>query len=131
MSTSPASGQKVTNIVTRDIVGRKYNYLKTKEKRLLARRLPFSMQEERYPIMSHEVIAYLAPDEQTDESESDNGGLQALVRLDDGSVSIEDVADESDLNGTNLRRIEQRVPIKDPQTNEVIGYEMQPVRKTS
>jgi hypothetical protein len=81
--------------------------------------------------MSHEVIAYLTPDEQAGDQEPGNGRLQALVRLEDGSVALQDVEDESEANGEDVARFQRRVPIKDPQTNEVIGYEMEPIRRTS
>ena len=81
--------------------------------------------------MSHEVIAYLTPDEQAGDSEPNGGRLQALVRLEDGSVELQDVSDESETDGDNVTRFQQTVPIKDPQTNEVIGYEMEPIRQTN
>ena len=81
--------------------------------------------------MSHEVIAYLTPDEQAGDSETNGGRLQALVRLEDGSVELQDVSDESETDGDNVTRFQQTVPIKDPQTNEVIGYEMEPIRQTN
>jgi hypothetical protein len=81
--------------------------------------------------MSHEVIAYLTPDEQAGDEEPNGGRLQALVRLEDGSVALEDVSDEPGTNDENVTRFQHRVPIKDPQTNEVIGYEMEAIRRTS
>jgi len=81
--------------------------------------------------MSHEVIAYLTPDEQAGDEKPGKGRLQALVRFEDGSVALQDVEDESETNGENVTRFQHRVPITDPQTNEVIGYEMEPIRKTS
>lgn len=73
--------------------------------------------------MSHEVIAYLAPDEET------NDGFQRLVRLEDGSVAIEDVATEAGEDPLDVTQFQQSVPIKDPETKEVIGYEMEPVKR--
>ncbi len=72
--------------------------------------------------MSHEVIAYLAPEDETSD------GFQALVRLEDGSVAIEDVAAEGE-DPLDVTQFQQSVPIKDPETKEVIGYEMKPVKR--
>lgn len=81
--------------------------------------------------MSYEVIAYLTPDEQAGDSDQHSGRLQALVRLEDGSVALEDILDESEANGEDMERFHERVPIKDPQTKEVIGYEMKPIRRSN
>ena len=81
--------------------------------------------------MSHEIIAYLTPDEQAGDQEPGNGRLQALVRLEDGSVALQDVEVDSETPGENVTRFQRRVPIKDPQTREVIGYEMEPIRQTN
>ena len=81
--------------------------------------------------MSHEVIAYLTPDEQAGDKEPGSGRLQALVRFEDGSIALQDVEDESETNGENVARFQNRIPITDPQTKEVIGYEMEPIRQTS
>lgn len=74
--------------------------------------------------MPREVIAVLIPD---DESSQEAGeGVQALVRLDDGQVVLEDLKDEETLAGVEVARFRQAMAIKDPETREVIGYEMEP-----
>ena len=74
--------------------------------------------------MSREVIAVLMPDDET--SRESGEGVQALVRLDDGQVVLEDVKDNEIFEGVDVARFRQAMAIKDPETREVIGYEMEP-----
>lgn len=52
---------------------------------------------------------------------------QALVRLADGSVAIEDLGAEAKKICRSLVRFRPGRPILDPDTREVIGYEMEQV----
>ena len=54
-------------------------------------------------------------------------GVQALVRLDDGEMILEDVDDTAVFSGEDVARFRKAMAIKDPETREVIGYEMEPV----
>jgi len=74
--------------------------------------------------MEQEVIALLMPEREAGETVA---GLRALIRREDGNVVLEDVSDESALVGDGVDRFQRAVPIHDPETREVIGYEMQPV----
>ena len=74
--------------------------------------------------MTQEVIALLMPEREAGETVA---GLRALIRQEDGKVVLQDVSDESTLAGDGVDRFQRAVPIRDPQTREVIGYEMQPV----
>lgn len=76
--------------------------------------------------MSREVIAVLMPDEDEQTSRETGEGVQALVRLDDGQVVLEDVTDTGIFEGVDVARFRQAMAIKDPETREVIGYEMKP-----
>ena len=73
-------------------------------------------------MMTEEVIAVLMPDEKR-ETDSRNG-VQALVRNDDGEVMLRDVQDTSIYRSEEIARFRQAVAIRDPDTREVIGYEM-------
>ena len=73
--------------------------------------------------MSEEVIAMLMPDEKRDGKSGQ--GVQALVRKEDGEVTIRDVQDTSVYRSDEIARFRQAVAIRDPETREVIGYEMQ------
>ena len=56
-------------------------------------------------------------------------GAQRLVRSADGRVSLEDVtsAEEFDETARNTGCFRRGKPIRDPETREVIGYEMEEV----
>lgn len=75
--------------------------------------------------MSREVIAVLMPRKKRQQDSGE--GVQALVRLDDGQVVLEDVADTGIFSGEDVARFRRAMAIKDPETREVIGYEMEPV----
>jgi hypothetical protein len=79
--------------------------------------------------MSREVIAVLMPGKKRREGADE--GVQALVRLEDGHFVIEDVADTAVFHGEDVARFRQALAIKDPDTREVIGYEMEPVKKVA
>ena len=81
--------------------------------------------------MSQEVIAYLMPGQEAGETAEQGSGLQALVRREDGSVALEDVEGEAPRNGEEVTRFQQAEPITDPETKEVIGYEMKPINGSS
>lgn len=70
--------------------------------------------------MEKEVIALLpADDEQAGPQQP-----QALVRLADGRMALEDIRPESSAFARTLARFRRSRPILDPDTREVIGYEM-------
>ncbi len=79
--------------------------------------------------MSREVIAVLMPGKKRREGADE--GVQALVRLEDGQFALEDVADTGIFRGDNVARFRQALAIKDPDTREVIGYEMEPVNEAT
>jgi len=74
--------------------------------------------------MDKEIIALLAPEELHGSRQSST----ALVRFADGRMAVEHLCEDS----TAVRRIPTRfrrsTPIIDPETREVIGYEMKQVR---
>ena len=76
--------------------------------------------------MTQEVIALLMPDTESGPADGPRPGIQALVRTQDGAVVLEDVTDEAALDDA-IERFQQAVPIRDPESREVIGYELQPV----
>jgi hypothetical protein len=75
--------------------------------------------------MSREVIAVLMPRKKRQKKSGE--GVQALVRLDDGEMVLEDVEDTAVFSGEDVARFRTAMAIKDPETREVIGYEMEPV----
>lgn len=79
--------------------------------------------------MSREVVAVLMPGNKRRENAAQ--GIQALVRLDDGQFIVEDVADTGMFRGEDVARFRESLAIKDPETREVIGYEMEPVKKAA
>lgn len=74
--------------------------------------------------MDKEIIALLP----AEELHGDRQASTALVRFADGRMAVEYLCDDS----TAVRRIPARFrrsnPIIDPETREVIGYEMKQVR---
>jgi ectoine hydroxylase-related dioxygenase (phytanoyl-CoA dioxygenase family) len=58
-------------------------------------------------------------------------GVQALFRLEDGQVVLEDIADTGIFSGEDVARFRQAMAIKDPDTREVIGYEMEPITRAA
>jgi hypothetical protein len=76
--------------------------------------------------MTQEVIALLMPDKDAGASGQSPVGVQALVRNEDGGVMIKDVSDETAIRHHAVGRFHRSVPIKDPVTREVIGYELEP-----
>jgi ectoine hydroxylase-related dioxygenase (phytanoyl-CoA dioxygenase family) len=58
-------------------------------------------------------------------------GIQALFRLEDGQVVLEDIADTGIFSGEDVARFRQAMAIKDPDTREVIGYEMEPITRAA
>ncbi len=64
-----------------------------------------------------EVIALLPLDERTDGARE----TPALVRLADGRMAVENLGKQP---AGNLARFRRSAPILDPDTREVIGYEM-------
>jgi len=79
--------------------------------------------------MSREVIAVLMPKKKRQSKAGE--GVQALVRLEDGEVIVEDVDDTAVFAGQDVARFRQAMAIKDPETREVIGYEMEPITKVA
>ncbi len=79
--------------------------------------------------MSREVIAVLMPKKKRQSKVGE--GVQALVRLDDGEVIVEDVDDTAIFAGQDVARFRQAMAITDPETREVIGYEMEPITKAA
>jgi len=79
--------------------------------------------------MSREVVAVLMPGKKRRDNAS--RGVQALVRFDDGQFAVEDVADTAVFRGEDVARFRESLAIKDPETREVIGYEMEPVKKAA
>lgn len=77
--------------------------------------------------MTQEVIALLMPDTEAGPARGARPVLQALVRREDGAVVLEDVADPSGFDDDPVPRFREAEPIVDPQTREVVGYELQPV----
>ncbi len=75
--------------------------------------------------MSREVIAVLMPRKKRQKKSRE--GVQALVRLEDGEMILEDVDDTAIFSGVDVARFRKAMAIKDPETREVIGYEMEPV----
>ncbi len=79
--------------------------------------------------MSREVIAVLMPSKKRHQGAGE--GIQALIRLEDGQFAVEDVADTGIFKGEDVARFRRALAIKDPETREVIGYEMEPVAKAA
>lgn len=75
--------------------------------------------------MSREVIAVLMPQKKRQKTSGE--GVQALVRLEDGEMILEDIDDTSVFSGEDIARFRKAMAIKDPETREVIGYEMEPI----
>jgi hypothetical protein len=71
-------------------------------------------------LMEKEVIALLP----TDDEQEGPQQPQALVRLADGRMALEDIKPESSTFARTLARFRRSRPILDPDTREVIGYEM-------
>jgi hypothetical protein len=72
--------------------------------------------------MTQEVLAVVIP--RTAKGES--GRPQALVRTAEGAFELSDIAEGSPL-AAGVTHFAQGEPILDPETREVIGYEMQVV----
>jgi hypothetical protein len=79
--------------------------------------------------MSREVIAVLMPQKKRQHKSGE--GVQALFRLEDGQVVLEDIADTGVFSGEDVARFRQAMAIKDPDTREVIGYEMEPITRAA
>ena len=79
--------------------------------------------------MSREVIAVLMPQKKRQRMSGE--GIQALFRLEDGQVVLEDIADTGIFSGEDVARFRQAMAIKDPDTREVIGYEMEPITRAA
>ncbi|KPK60794.1 MAG: hypothetical protein AMJ59_04000 [Gammaproteobacteria bacterium SG8_31] len=79
--------------------------------------------------MSREVIAVLMPQKKRQHKSGE--GVQALFRLEDGQVVLEDIADTGIFSGEDVARFRQAMAIKDPDTREVIGYEMEPITRAA
>lgn len=74
--------------------------------------------------MTTEIIALLSPDgARTRPSRSKP--VEALIRRGDGQMTIERVRDGKSVKGSTWFRPGRE--IRDPDTREVIGYEMEPV----
>lgn len=73
--------------------------------------------------MDRELIALLPPDDRTDGRHV----AEALVRLADGRMAIEELGEDASRADTPPARFRRSHPIIDPSTREVIGYEMEQV----
>jgi hypothetical protein len=73
--------------------------------------------------MTEEVIAMLMPEEKRKNGSRE--GVQALGRKEDGEVTLRDVKDTGIYRSEDIARFRQAVAIRDPETREVIGYEME------
>ena len=62
--------------------------------------------------MSREVIAVLMPQKKRQHKSGE--GVQALFRLEDGQVVLEDIADTGVFSGEDVARFRQAMAIKDP-----------------
>ena len=80
--------------------------------------------------MTDKVIAVLMPKGKRRE-QAKNGGVQALIRREDGEVVLQDVQDTGVFRGEDIARFRRATEILDPETREVIGYEMEPVSETA
>ncbi|MGB5588806.1 MAG: hypothetical protein WBN31_02220 [Gammaproteobacteria bacterium] len=72
--------------------------------------------------MTHEVLAVVMPRQ----ADGESGRPQALVRTAEGAFELSDIADGAALSN-GVTHFAQGEPIIDPDTREVIGYEMQVV----
>ena len=80
--------------------------------------------------MTDKVIAVLMPKGKRREN-AKNGGVQALIRRDDGEVVLQDVQDTGVFRGEDIARFRRATEILDPETREVIGYEMEPISESA
>lgn len=80
--------------------------------------------------MSDKVIAVLMPKGERREN-ARNRGVQALIRREDGEVVLEDFQNTDVFRGEDIARFRRATEILDPETREVIGYEMEPVSETA
>lgn len=80
--------------------------------------------------MSDKVIAVLMPKGKRRENGKTNG-VQALVRREDGEVILQDVKDTGVFRGEDIARFRRATEILDPETREVIGYEMEPISESA
>jgi hypothetical protein len=81
--------------------------------------------------MSDTVIAVLMPRSQPTDDIKSKRAVQALIRREDGEVVLQDFQDTGVFRGADIARFQRATEILDPETREVIGYEMEPVSKTA
>jgi hypothetical protein len=81
--------------------------------------------------MSDTVIAVLMPKGQPTNDVKSKRGVQALIRREDGEVVLEDFQSTDVFRGEDIARFRRATEILDPETREVIGYEMEPVPGTA
>lgn len=73
--------------------------------------------------MDKEIVALLPPEDRTDGRQV----ARALVRFKDGRMALEDLRDELVSSVSPPIRFRRSNPIIDPDSREVIGYEMEQV----
>lgn len=81
--------------------------------------------------MTDKVIAVLMPKGKRRKKATTDDGVQALIRRDDGEVVLQDVQDTSVFRGEDIARFRRATEILDPETREVIGYEMEPISESA
>ena len=81
--------------------------------------------------MSDTVIAVLMPKGHPTNDVKSKRGVQALIRREDGEVVLQDFQDTGVFRGADIARFQRATEILDPETREVIGYEMEPVSETA
>ena len=81
--------------------------------------------------MSDTVIAVLMPKGKRRKKTTASDGVQALIRREDGEVVLRDVQDTGVFRDEDIARFRRATEILDPETREVIGYEMEPISESA
>ena len=85
------------------------------------------MEATEYRLMSDKVIAVLMPKGKRRKTTTASDGVQALIRREDGEVVLQDIQDTGVFRDEDIARFRRATEILDPETREVIGYEMEPI----
>jgi hypothetical protein len=89
------------------------------------------MEATEYRLMSDKVIAVLMPKGKRRKTTTASDGVQALIRREDGEVVLQDIQDTGVFRDEDIARFRRATEILDPETREVIGYEMEPISESA
>ena len=81
--------------------------------------------------MTDKVIAVLMPKGKRRKTTTASDGVQALIRREDGEVVLQDIQDTGVFRDEDIARFRRATEILDPETREVIGYEMEPISESA